>query len=228
MTPLETAAALLPGYVAAGARYYDISTTAEYSSPVTVCFPYDTEHGRRADPPAPLRRHDLGRRDPDQRPGQRARLRRGRQPVAVRHRDRHGDRGAGYDDRVRAARHDRQPGRTFEFSSNDPFATFECLLDDPTGLSWGSCDFLHEIEDLTIGSHELRVRAENALGLVDATPAVHRWTVVLPETTIDTAPPLSTMETFAFFTFSSNDPLATFECSLDGAAVQRLRRAGPR
>ena len=66
------------------------------------------------------------------------------------------------------------------------------------------------------GQHEMLIRAENSLGNADATPVVHRWTVTPPDTTIATGPPASTVNTTANFTFTSNDPLATFQCSLDG------------
>ena len=41
-----------------------------------------------------------------------------------------------------------------------------------------------------------------------------------PETTIDSGPPSSTSSTSATFTFHSDDPGASFECSLDGFAFQ--------
>ncbi|HEV2950500.1 MAG TPA: cell envelope biogenesis protein OmpA, partial [Actinomycetota bacterium] len=98
--------------------------------------------------------------------------------------------------------------------SNDASASFECALDDPA--AWTSCDTPYLVEGLLPGQHEMLIRAVNALGNADATPVVHRWTVTAPDTTIHTGPPASTVSTTANFTFSSNDPLATFECSLDG------------
>ena len=74
------------------------------------------------------------------------------------------------------------------------------------------------LADLLPGTYELKVRAVNALGSVDATPAVHTWTVVPPETTIDSGPLASTLNVDAEFTFSSNDPEAAFECALDNEA----------
>ena len=75
---------------------------------------------------------------------------------------------------------------------------------------------MHLVEDLLPGQYVLLVRAENAAGIFDATPARHAWTVTRPETTILYGPEATTIETFAEFAFSSNDPLAEFECSLDG------------
>src|SRR5688572_17243570 len=63
----------------------------------------------------------------------------------------------------------------FGFSTDDPFATFECDIDS-TGFE--GCDPLLELSDLTVGAHTLAVRATDAAGNVDATPATYGWTVV--------------------------------------------------
>jgi parallel beta-helix repeat protein len=105
----------------------------------------------------------------------------------------------------------------FTFQSDQPGVEFECSLD---GAAYAGCESPHEIAGLAVGEHELRVRAVDAADKVDDTPAVHEWTVVAPtppETTIGVAPPASTVSMTATFTFSSNDPAAEFECSLDGA-----------
>ena len=104
---------------------------------------------------------------------------------------------------------------TFQFASNDPAATFECRLDSEAAFS--SCDPLHVFEGLALGAHELQVAARSPEGILDATPAVHEWTLVAPDTTITDAPPASTRSTLADFRFASTDPAATYECSLDGA-----------
>jgi hypothetical protein len=104
----------------------------------------------------------------------------------------------------------------FAFSSNDPLATFECALDDP--LDWGSCQPTTSFTGLTVGPHNLLVRAKNEAGVVDDTPASHQWTILpLPETTITSAPADPIESTTATFEFSSDQPGATFECALDDA-----------
>jgi hypothetical protein len=66
------------------------------------------------------------------------------------------------------------------------------------------------------------VRATDAAGNTDATPANYSWTVeepadtTPPETTIDSGPEATTTDTSATFTFSANEAGSTFECSLDG------------
>jgi hypothetical protein len=62
------------------------------------------------------------------------------------------------------------------------------------------------------------VRATDATGNTDATPALRTWTVdtTAPHTTIHSGPSGTTNEDTVTFTFSS-EAGATFECSLDGA-----------
>ena len=57
---------------------------------------------------------------------------------------------------------------------------------------------------------------------MDPTPATYTWNIVLPppdltapDTFLDSAPDSITVSTSATFTFSSDDPTATFECSVD-------------
>ena len=210
-----TAPALPTGYLSAGAAYYDITTTAEYSAPVTVCLDYDA-----ADYSLPVRiLHHDGTEWID--------ITLTVDPVA--------EVACGVADQlspfaIAAADATVVPETTivdgpdastpsstarFLFSSTDPLADFECVLDDPL-LSWGSCDTPHLVEDLLPGVHDLLVRAVNTTtGNADATPSAYRWTVTAPDTDFEATPELATIDTFAFFEFSSNDPLATFECALD-------------
>jgi hypothetical protein len=107
---------------------------------------------------------------------------------------------------------------TFTFSSDDPDATFECSLD---GASFGPCASPAETTGLTVGDHDFRVRARDVGGNADPTPDLHQWTVVSPnppDTGITSGPAATTALTDALFTFASDQPGVTFECSLDGAA----------
>ncbi|HZI06031.1 MAG TPA: Ig-like domain-containing protein, partial [Archangium sp.] len=63
---------------------------------------------------------------------------------------------------------------TFEFSSNEPGVTFECSLD---GAAYTPCTSPVTFTDLAEGEHTLQVRARDAAGNVDATPATRTWTV---------------------------------------------------
>jgi hypothetical protein len=103
---------------------------------------------------------------------------------------------------------------SFAFTSSEPNSTFECSLD---GEAFASCSPKSYI-NLSDGSHTLQVRATDATGNTDATPAFRTWTVdtTAPHTTIHSGPSGPTNEDNATFTFSS-EAGATFECSLDGA-----------
>jgi large repetitive protein len=71
---------------------------------------------------------------------------------------------------------------TFEFTGSDnvtPPASldFECSLD--TG-GFGSCTSPHLLQGLAVGRHDFRVRAVDAAGNPDGTPAIHAWTISSP------------------------------------------------
>jgi subtilisin-like proprotein convertase family protein len=59
---------------------------------------------------------------------------------------------------------------TFGFTSSESPATFECRLDSGT---WQACSSPREYRGLVLGRHVFRVRASDAAGNVDPTPA--RW-----------------------------------------------------
>jgi hypothetical protein len=102
----------------------------------------------------------------------------------------------------------------FTFGSNDLAATFECRVD---AAAFAACSATFATAALTDGSHTLEVRARDAAGNVDATPATYTWVVDAspPDTTIVTRPPALTNDTTGDFTFTSNDGTATFECRVD-------------
>ena len=113
---------------------------------------------------------------------------------------------------------------TFEFSSPpDPTATFECKID---AAAFGPCSGPGNAHTpavaLTQGLHTFRVRATDAVGHVDASPAVRNFTVdtIAPDTAITSGPLQNsrTTDTTPTFGFSSTEANSTFECKLDGAA----------
>jgi hypothetical protein len=103
---------------------------------------------------------------------------------------------------------------TFEFSSSEPGSTFECRID---AGAFASCSGPHTPAALGIGRHTFEVRATDAVGNLDATPASRTFTVDAdrPETTIDKAPKKKSSKRKAKFAFSSDEPGSTFECMLD-------------
>lgn len=109
---------------------------------------------------------------------------------------------------------------TFEFSSDDPDATFLCSID---GTEWAACASGITYTGLELRTYQFLVIAVDAAGNSDQTPAAHEWTIVAPldttppETTITAGPDNPTEHTEATFAFSSDDPEAMFQCSLDGS-----------
>jgi CSLREA domain-containing protein len=114
---------------------------------------------------------------------------------------------------------------TFRFSGSDnstpgPGLQFECAID---GGAFAPCASPASYSDLAVGQHSFSVRAIDAAGNRDLTPATHTWTIAAPavdttppQTTIDSGPEAVTDRTSATFAFSANETGATFECSLDG------------
>jgi hypothetical protein len=108
---------------------------------------------------------------------------------------------------------------TFSFTGSDnrtPAAnlTFECALD---GTAYNSCVAPQQFSDLTHASHTMLIRARDAAGNFDTTPASYTWVVELPPvTTILTGPEEMTESASATFTFAANVAGSTFTCWLDG------------
>lgn len=106
---------------------------------------------------------------------------------------------------------------TIAFSSNESAVTYECKLD--TG-GFAACTSPKGYSNLSEAPHTVQVRATDAAGNVDASPATYSWTIDVtpPQTTIDSGPDNPTNKGEAMFTVSSTDPSAGFECRLDSAA----------
>lgn len=105
---------------------------------------------------------------------------------------------------------------SFAFSSPEAAATFECALD---AGAFAACTspFSYTLGN---GSHTFSVRAKDAVGIVDPSPAMRTWNVdaVGPTTSITTTPAALTNVTTPVFAFTANEA-ATFECQIDGVVA---------
>jgi hypothetical protein len=90
---------------------------------------------------------------------------------------------------------------TFEFSGSDNLSpvTFECSVD---GGSYVSCASPFSTSTLSVGSHTFAVRAVDALGNIDLTPASYSWTIEsgLPPTNREGSPLTTTLVILAGLT----------------------------
>jgi hypothetical protein len=105
---------------------------------------------------------------------------------------------------------------SFAVSSSEPGSTFACALD---GAAFSACSSTPSYTGLADGSHTLHVRATDAGGNVDASPATRTWSIdtVVPDTTITAGPSGTTTGPATSFSFTGTKAGVTFTCSLDGA-----------
>jgi len=104
------------------------------------------------------------------------------------------------------------PEATFEFESNES-GSFQCKLDDD---EWELCTTPKIYNNLSDGPHVFKVQAiDNAGNMSD--DLSWSWSIdqTGPNTVINSGPNNPTNETSAEFVFESDDPNATFECSID-------------
>lgn len=105
----------------------------------------------------------------------------------------------------------------FTFSATET-TTFLCRFD--TG-PWAPCPTPYALTDVPDGSHTLSVKARDAAGNTDQTPAVFSWTVdtVPPLTTIINKPSNPTNAVSGSITFTANESVSNYDCTLDGVEI---------
>ncbi|MHB8511686.1 MAG: hypothetical protein ACYDCC_05850 [Actinomycetota bacterium] len=108
---------------------------------------------------------------------------------------------------------------TFAFSSSTG-SSFQCAID---GAAYSACSspFTSGVEPE--GSHTFYVRAEDALGHLDPTPAQWTWRIdtTPPTVSITSTPPNPANATPAVFSFTGTDDVSTtlrYQCSIDSGA----------
>ena len=117
----------------------------------------------------------------------------------------------------------------FDGSDNISDVTFQCSV--TTAEAFAPCDSPAVYEGLEPGLHQFQVRAVDASGNVDSTPATYSWTIgaqpagQAPETTIEAAPDPMTVRSDA--ASSSSRPSATRPSSAGSTARPSGRARGP-
>lgn len=108
----------------------------------------------------------------------------------------------------------------FSFVSPDAGegATFECKLD---GGNFAACTSPASYPNLSMGEHTFSVRVRDSVGNYDPTPATRTWVIdaTPPETTITAGPSGTVPMASVSISFTANENIVTFNCSLDGAAM---------
>ena len=229
------------GYGGGGARYYDISTTAEYSEPVTVCVTYDPADfgGIRT---LRLLNFDGSEwldvttlHNPFSTPARLcsniaenfglfaiARASSGMAPETSILSGPEGPLGPeGFPTSTSGS-------ATFEFWTDQENAITQCSID---GDPYFYCESPLTIGPLEAGDHEFLVQGINEFGWIDLTPAIYEWEIIGPDVTppttlITSGPPegSSTPNFISMFEFSGTDDFTPvleldFECTLDGEAI---------
>jgi hypothetical protein len=105
------------------------------------------------------------------------------------------------------------PSPWFSFSSPQETSRFGCSLD---AAPFAACASPQALTQLPDGSHTFRVRAIDASGVADPTPASSTFAVdtTPPDVFIDSGPAGPVNDPVPTFAFSSADASATFACSL--------------
>jgi Bacterial Ig domain/Bacterial Ig-like domain/Chondroitinase B len=114
---------------------------------------------------------------------------------------------------------------SFSFSASEPGSTFACRLD---ASDFASCSSPKAYTGLAVGPHTFSVRATDAAGNVDGTPATAAWTITddspgpgdttAPQTTFTSGPSGPTNDATPTFAFSASESGATFACGIDQGA----------
>jgi hypothetical protein len=105
---------------------------------------------------------------------------------------------------------------SFTFSASEPNAEFECRLDSTDTFAWTPCSSPRAFSGLANGTHTFEVRAVDAYGNRDSTPAATTFTVdtQAPAVSITSAPAALTNDRTPDFGFST-EAGAGVECSID-------------
>jgi hypothetical protein len=129
---------------------------------------------------------------------------------------------------------DPSPGATAQFTyhaPNEPGSTFACSLDGAAASPCATSGVAYH--GLADGPHSFAVSATDGAGNAQTAATEFEWTVdnslldtTPPETTIASKPSDPSPSPRASFTYLSNEPGSSFECSLDVAAFSACSPSG--
>ena len=115
----------------------------------------------------------------------------------------------------------------FIFGSTESRASFECRIDaDPFGPCSGPGPLHFPEASLADGDHTFTVRAVDAAGAADPSPAVREFAVDTqkPQTTIESGPNGPTLDSTPAFGYSASEP-ASFQCKVDDGSFSSCPQA---
>jgi hypothetical protein len=129
---------------------------------------------------------------------------------------------------------DPSPGATAQFTyhaPNEPGSSFKCSLDGALPSTCPASGMTYH--GLADGGHTFAVEATDGAGNQQLNPTEFSWTVdnslldtTPPQTTIESGPPDPSESSSASFTYASNEPGSSFQCSLDGAPFASCPASG--
>jgi hypothetical protein len=107
---------------------------------------------------------------------------------------------------------------SFAYHASEASASFQCRLDSGQFAACGAGGKSYSA--VSDGAHTFEVRAHDAAGNADASPATYTWTVDTPEpnppnTTVNGGPGRKTKDKTPTFHFKSDQSGVTFECGVD-------------
>jgi hypothetical protein len=106
------------------------------------------------------------------------------------------------------------PNPSFAFSASEAGSSFQCRLDSG---AWSACSSPKAYSALADGNHLFEVRATDAAGNTDQTPAQRSFAIDAgaPQTQIDSGPSGTSSNPNPSFAFSASEAGSSFQCRLD-------------